>query len=425
MRHTTHDAWLPIVLGALYVAQGLTFGMMMEALPTLLRAGGASLELVALVPLATVPWMVKVFWAPLVDNRGSRRLGRRRGWILPTQAVLVAALLTIAALPVDADGAVAIIGLLGLATLAASTQDIATDGLAAERLGRPRMSQAGSLQVGGMMAGTLIGGAGTLVLSDLVSPSIALSVMAGLIALSAVPVLLWREPPPVAGADEAPARLRAFFRSRAGWALAGLALVFANGHAVNTALARLFLVDQSWSLSHIGMVLGSGTAVAVILGSVLANPLVRRFGAVPVALAGLLLATAGPLLWVSSALSGSPIPLTLALAAVLTDGVGSGLCFAAVLTLAFRFAHGGRQAGTDLTMVQCLHGFGGMAMVGVTTFLTAKTGFVWGFAAAFGCILVAIAALLATWRICEPTPAPGSTPATDESCSHEQPLANA
>nr|WP_281396752.1 MFS transporter [Roseospira visakhapatnamensis] len=396
------------------MAQGISFGLMVEALPALLRAGGVPLDLVALVPLVTLPWMVKILWAPLVDNWGSRRLGRRRGWILPAQALLVAALLAVAAVPVDTQGAVVIIGLLGVAALAASTQDIATDGMAAERLGRPRMALANSLQVGGMMAGMLIGGAGMMVLSDMIGAAAGLSVMAGLIALTAVPVLLWREPPPLSETQAPPARLRTFFRSRQGWALAAIALVFANGYSVSTALARLFLVDQGWSLARIGLVVGSGNAVAVMMGAALAGPLVRCFGAVPMAVVGVAVSMSGPAAWFWAASGGGPVPLWLAGAATLGCGIGEGLGSVAVFTLAFRFAHDGRQAGTDMTMVQCLHGFGGMVMVGLTTALVASTGYAWGFAVALGCALLAALVLLATRRTCEPERFSVSSSAMDD-----------
>ncbi|SDE51180.1 MFS transporter [Rhodospira trueperi] len=424
MRVTDPDRALLGVIGALYLAQGISFGLVTEALPTLLRAGGVPLETVALVPLAMLPWVVKVLWAPLVDNRGSRRLGRRRGWILPTQALLVAALLGVAALPFDADGAVTIVGLLGVACLAACTQDIATDGLAAERLGRPRMALANSLQVGGMMAGLLLGGAGMMVLTDWVGAPAALSAMAGLIALTAVPVLLWREPPAAPDADRTPARLRAFFRSRTGWALAAIALLFANGHAVATALARLLLVEQDWSLAHIGLIVGTGNAVAIILGAALAGPAVRVWGAVPAAMAGLLVSLSGPVLWWTGAGAPGTMPTGLAVAATLGGGLGEGLASVAVFTLAFRFAHDGRQAGTDITMVQCLHGLGGMVMTAVATALVAASGFGWGFALALGCAGLALAVILATRRLCEPErfPAAGPSPRCKED-AHVQDLA--
>jgi len=402
VRTVDSDRALLTVIGALYLAQGISFGLMVEALPTLLRASGVSLELVALVPLATLPWMVKVFWAPFVDNRGSRRLGRRRGWILPTQALLVIALLGVAMTPTDTHGALVIIGLLGVASLAACTQDIATDGLAAERLGRPRMALANSLQVGGMMAGMLVGGAGMMVLSDGIGATAGLAVMAGVIAVTAVPVLLWREPPPLTESQAPPARLRRVFRSRQGWVLAVIALVFANGHAVGTALARLFLVDQGWSLTRIGMVVGSGNAIAIMLGAAVAGPLVRARGAVPMAILGLAVSMIGPATWGLTASGGGSVPLWLAGVATLGAGLGEGLSSVAVFTLAFRFAHDGRQAGTDMTMVQCLHGMGGMVMVGAATALVTLTGYAWAFCVALGCALLAVIVLLATRHISEP-----------------------
>ncbi|GEO82987.1 MFS transporter [Pararhodospirillum oryzae] len=396
------DRTILIVVGALYAAQGVSFGLVTEALPTLLRAGGMSLETVALVPLTMLPWMIKFLWAPLVDNRGGSRWGRRRGWILPTQAVLVAALLGVAVLPFDGTGAPLLLGLLLLGCLAACTQDIATDGLAAERLGRPKMALANTLQVGGMMAGVLVGGAGMMILSDVLGASVALMVMAGGIALTMLPVLSWREPPPDPAVSRPTARLRTFFRSRSGWALGAIALLFANGHAASGALSRLLLVDHDWPLARIGAVVGTGNSLAVILGTVLAGPLLRRTGAVGASLGGVLLTMTGPALWLAGLLAFPDLPTGLVILATLGGGVGQGVASVAVFTLAFRFAHDGAQAGTDMTMVQCLHGLGGMGMTSLATALVAQGGYAWGFAVALAAAGLTLAVVIATRRVCEP-----------------------
>ena len=77
------NAFLPTAL--LYLVQGIPIGLAFQAYPVLLRQGGAPLELIALVPLASLPWAFKFFWSPLVENRWSAAMGvcmRRPSWPL-------------------------------------------------------------------------------------------------------------------------------------------------------------------------------------------------------------------------------------------------------------------------------------------------------------------------------------------------------
>lgn len=48
---------LLIMIGCLYLVQGLPVGLAFQAYPVLLRDGGASLDLISLVPLASLPWV--------------------------------------------------------------------------------------------------------------------------------------------------------------------------------------------------------------------------------------------------------------------------------------------------------------------------------------------------------------------------------
>lgn len=393
-----------LVIGALYLAQGIPLGLIIEALPTLLRAAGVPMETVAFLPMATLPWMIKVAWAPFVDNHWLDRAGRRRSWIIPAQIVLAASLLGISALPINAGTAMTIVALLGVASLAAATQDIAIDGLAAERLGRLQMAEANSLQIGGMMAGMLVGGAGMLVLTDWLGGTPALRILAGLIIACALPVWLWRELPLETSAQPQPARVRNFFRREGGWALAAVMMIFAANRGIDMSLSKLFLVEQEWSLSRIGAIVASGSSLMVITGAAVAGPLVRRLGPVSVVVYGLLVALLGTCLWGGLALTGGTAPLWAVAMATALGSVGFGLSAVAAFTMAFRFAHDSHQAGTDMTVAQCLHTLGEMIMVPPATYLTAKAGFAGGFGVSIACTLLAMMIVVQTRRSCDPLP---------------------
>ncbi|MCV6805445.1 MFS transporter, partial [Achromobacter ruhlandii] len=110
------------MIGALYFSQGIPLGVAMEALPTLLRRDGAPLHALAWLPLVGLPWVLKFLWAPQVDNRWRAALGRRRSWILPMQAVVLACLAAVAMTGIAAASAPWVVGLMALASLASATQ---------------------------------------------------------------------------------------------------------------------------------------------------------------------------------------------------------------------------------------------------------------------------------------------------------------
>jgi len=392
---------LLLVISSLYLAQGIPLGLIVEALPALLRAQGAPLETIALLPMAMIPWMVKVLWAPVVDNHWNPVLGRRRSWILPTQAVILAVLLIIAASSFAPDGSREVIALLGVASLAAATQDIAIDGLAAERLGAGQMAMANSLQIGGMMSGMLIGGAGMLILTEWWGGHAAMLTLCGLVGLAAVPSWLWREPAPNGAGRPPPARLRHFFRRDGGWALAAVMTVFAANRGIDMTLSKPFLVEQGWGLAEIGVVIASGSSAMMITGAAVAGPLVRRLGAGPMILAGIALALTGSLLWLGMAWTGAA-PLAGVIAATACGSAGFGLSAVGVFTLAFHFAHARHQAGTDITIAQCLHTVGEMALVPPATYLAAHLGFAGGFALSLAVGLTALTIVALTRRACAP-----------------------
>ncbi|PTN51359.1 MFS transporter, partial [Achromobacter xylosoxidans] len=187
------DARMFVMIGALYFSQGIPLGVAMEALPTLLRRDGADLHALAWLPLVGLPWVLKFLWAPVVDNRWTRAMGRRRSWILPMQAVVLACLLALSLLGIDAAGAAWVVALMALASLASATQDIATDGLTAERFQGQDLARANAVQVGGTMVGFFFGGPGCLVLAGHIGQTGALLTLAAVVAFSLLLAAAWRE----------------------------------------------------------------------------------------------------------------------------------------------------------------------------------------------------------------------------------------
>lgn len=264
------------LLLSLYFAQGLPFGFFTQALPSVMRELKISLELIGLSTLVALPWALKFIWAPFVDRGGFARLGRRRGWIIPLQFSMVAALLLLAFFPLSAYFTVVLVTVF-LVNLLAATQDIATDGLAVDLLARNERGWANGIQVGGYRVGMVVGGGALLILYDHAGWLLTMVIMALLLALSSVPVLRVKEPAATTEPEWHPS-LRAFFKRDGALPLLCLIMLYKLGDAVGTGMLRPFLVDLKLGLTTIGWLLGGVGFAFGLLGALLGGLLINRVG---------------------------------------------------------------------------------------------------------------------------------------------------
>jgi PAT family acetyl-CoA transporter-like MFS transporter 1 len=55
------------------------------SIPLIMKERGVSYEGLSLFSLVSIPFSLKLLWAPLVDSCYFKRLGRRKTWIIPVQ----------------------------------------------------------------------------------------------------------------------------------------------------------------------------------------------------------------------------------------------------------------------------------------------------------------------------------------------------
>ena len=268
-----------VLLGTLYFAQGLPFGFFVQAVPVLMRKAGYSLSTIGLATLLSLPWALKFLWAPVVDRTYSRRLGRRRTWILAMQLAGTLVLGAIALVPGSEALGVLMAAMFAL-NLVAATQDIATDGLAVELLPPEERGLANGLQVAGYRIGMIVGGGVLLGLHDDLGHHGVFALMAVFTALSSVPVLLTREPPTInEPAGETPREKIAHFLHLPGaWRVIALVLSYKLGEAAAQGMFKPFLVDRGLTLDDIAKISGTVGAAAGMAGALVGGFAVTRLG---------------------------------------------------------------------------------------------------------------------------------------------------
>lgn len=73
-----------VTLTLLYFIQGIPLGFFGGTLQVLFIEAGASFEDLALLSIVTMPFSFKILTAPILESFYSRKIGKRRTYILPT-----------------------------------------------------------------------------------------------------------------------------------------------------------------------------------------------------------------------------------------------------------------------------------------------------------------------------------------------------
>ncbi|KAK5679256.1 hypothetical protein LTS10_008071 [Elasticomyces elasticus] len=150
-----------LLLVLLYFLQGIPMGLAGGSVPFLLKQH-LSYSQIGIYSLASYPYSLKLLWSPIVDAIWSPRVGRRKSWILPIQALSGIGMLWLGAHAegmMESAGAIGGGGVWGFTgwwfglVFMCATQDIAVDGWALTLLSPTNLSYASTAQTVGLTGG--------------------------------------------------------------------------------------------------------------------------------------------------------------------------------------------------------------------------------------------------------------------------------
>jgi len=291
-------------------SSGLPLFVLVSLVPAWLRSNGVDLATIGLFALVGLPYTWKFLWSPLMDRFKLPFLGRRRGWALLTQLML---LLSIGVLG-RFDPSISlqtIVGIVFVVALFGASQDIVIDAYRRELLADDELGTGTSIWVNAYRLSGLVPGSLALILADQLPWSVVFWITALFMLVGIITTLLVKE---VSDDALAPHTLREAvinpfveFFSRDGImaALAILAFLFLYklGDNMATALATPFYLDMGYSLTEIGSVakfaglwasIAGGTIGGIVMLKVSINRALWLFGFVQ-------LATIIPYIWLSQA----------------------------------------------------------------------------------------------------------------------------
>lgn len=148
------------------------------SIPMIMKEKGASYQALSIFSLVSIPFSLKLLWAPLVDSIYFSKMGRRKTWLIPVQ-LLCGGLMLYSSRNVDGwmdyvgegntigtPDVQTLTGFFMVLYLLMATQDIAVDGWALTMLSRANVGYASTCNAIGQVLGFFFANQGFIVLSD-------------------------------------------------------------------------------------------------------------------------------------------------------------------------------------------------------------------------------------------------------------------
>jgi PAT family beta-lactamase induction signal transducer AmpG len=158
----------PRVLIVLFLgfSAGLPLALSGSTLSVWMREAGVDLGTIGLFTLVGAPYTIKFLWAPVVDALDvpvlSAWLGRRRGWLVLSQLLMIAAIVLLALCNPKISPWYLVFGAALLVAAASATQDIVIDAFRIESLDTSEQAAGMASYVAAYRVGMLVSTAGAL-----------------------------------------------------------------------------------------------------------------------------------------------------------------------------------------------------------------------------------------------------------------------
>ncbi len=396
-------------------SSGLPLALSGSTLLIWMTESGVNLGTIGLFALVGTPYTVKFLWAPVIDALDvpflSRRFGRRRGWLLLSQLLLIVAIVFLGACDPAVSAPLVAFGALLVAT-ASATQDIVVDAFRVESLDESEQAAGMASYVAAYRIGMLASTAGALfIVSGFQSAGLdhygawraGYSVMAALVLIGVATTLIASEPAKSIHADAVHARenrlsrvieaavgaFSEFLARDLAFVVLAFVVLYKFTDALSGAMTAPFVIDLGFSRNEYAAIIkGVGLAATLIGG--FAGGFVARAYALPASLliGGLLQAFANLAFSWQAIIGLNAAWLTFAIVAEnFTSAIGTVIFVAYLSALCRNPLH----TATQYALLTALAAFGRTYLSSGAGFIAASAGWAWFFAI---CSLAGLPALL-------------------------------
>ena len=401
-----------IIIFLMGFASGLPLLLSGATLSIWLTEAGVTLTAIGLFALVGTPYNLKFVWAPLIDRVPlpylSRKLGRRRSWMVAIQLGLMASIAGLGFSDPAIEPFVTAALALCVAFFSAS-QDIVIDAYRIEILDDDQQGAGAAMTQAGYRLGLIAAGAGALFLAEAVDWSVVYGAMAGLVLVGFVVALRAPAPAVSPAPDETDAGLtdrlkeavvepfREFFtRNSVAVAVTILAfiLLYKLGDAFAGVMANPFYIKIGFTKTEIATVSKIFGVFATLAGVFIGGMAVKRYGVLPSLFVFGVFQMVSNLMFAAQAAIGPDVGFLYLTIGIenLSGGMGSS-AFVAYLSLLCNTAY----TGTQFALFTSFMAFGRTWLASMSGWLADQTDWVTFFVVSTGVALPGLILLL--WMI--------------------------
>ncbi|CAK9884112.1 MAG: Protein AmpG [Candidatus Erwinia impunctatus] len=276
---TQRNAAILLTLG---FASGLPLALTSSTLQAWLAVENIDTKTVGFFSLVGQAYVFKFLWSPIMDRFTPSLLGRRRGWLLITQLLL---LLTIALMGFmePSRNLTLVAALAVLIAFCSASQDIVFDAWKTDTLQPAERGSGAAISVLGYRLAMLVSGGVALWLADrFVGWHAIWWLMAAMMLPGIVATLCAREPlqtktAPRSLEEAIVAPLRDFFQRNNAWLILLLIIFYKLGDAFAASLTTLFLIKGvGFDAGEVGLVNKTLGLIATLIGALAGGLLMQR-----------------------------------------------------------------------------------------------------------------------------------------------------
>ncbi|MCO6552933.1 MAG: AmpG family muropeptide MFS transporter [Gilliamella sp.] len=266
-------------------ASGLPFYLLLQLLPAWLESESINIKTIGIFSLTQIPYILKFIWSPFMDGFSLFNLGRRRGWMLGSQIVLIFSIAILGFFSPSLNIWL-IATICFIIALFSATQDIALDAFRRELLLDKELGLGNSIHTNAYRIAGLVPGSLSLILSNIL-PWNSVFIITALFMLPAIIMtLLVKEPMSQTSKkhDFEDVIIKPFseFITRNGPKTAILILTFIFlyklGDSMATSLATPFYLQMGYSRPDIGWIAKNASLWPSVFGALMGGILMIKIG---------------------------------------------------------------------------------------------------------------------------------------------------
>lgn len=271
-----------LILLLLGFASGLPLALTSGTLQAWMTVENVDLKTIGIFSLVGQAYVFKFLWSPMMDRYTPSFFGRRRGWLILTQLLLVASIFAMGYL----DPAKELFWLAALAVLiafASASQDIVFDAYKTDLLPAAERGSGAAVSVLGYRLAMLVSGGLALWIADrYLGWQHMYWLMAGLMLIGVVATIMAPEPDV---SEPAPrtieiavvAPLKDFFSRNNAWLILLLIVMYKMGDAFAGSLSTTFLIrGVGFDAGEVGLVNKTLGLLATIFGALYGGMVMQR-----------------------------------------------------------------------------------------------------------------------------------------------------